>query len=62
MLQRLRFLHLGLAFVLAFAAIKMLIARWFEIGPLTSLAVILGLLGATIALSLAIPPKSKSAT
>jgi tellurite resistance protein TerC len=60
MLQRLRFLHLGLAFVLAFAAIKMLIARWFEIGPLTSLAVILGLLGATIALSLAIPPQSHS--
>jgi len=58
MLQKLRFLHFGLAFVLAFAAIKMLAARWFEIGPIASLSVILALLGATIALSLALPPKS----
>lgn len=60
LLNRLRFLHYGLAAVLAFAAIKMLAAHWLEIGPLTSLGVILGLLGITVACSLLFPP-SKSA-
>ncbi len=55
MLEKLRFLHYGLAAVLAFAALKMLAARWLEIGPLTSLAVILSLLAITVALSLALP-------
>ncbi|SFS17462.1 tellurite resistance protein TerC [Granulicella pectinivorans] len=57
MLAKLRFLHYGLAAVLAFAAIKMLATRWFELGPLSSLAVILGLLGITTGLSLAFPAK-----
>ena len=61
MLQKLRFLHYGLAFVLAFAAIKMLAARWFEIGPIASLSVILALLSATIALSLASPARKSLA-
>jgi tellurite resistance protein TerC len=52
MLATLRFLHFGLAAVLAFAAIKMLAADWIEIGPLVSLAVIVGVLGITIAISL----------
>ena len=52
MLAKLRFLHFGLAAVLAFAAIKMLLSSWIEVGPLLSLAVIAGLLGITIALSL----------
>jgi tellurite resistance protein TerC len=52
MLAKLRFLHFGLAAVLAFAAIKMLLAAWIEIGPLVSLAVIAGLLGVTIGASL----------
>jgi tellurite resistance protein TerC len=55
MLEKLRFLHYGLAAVLAFAAIKMLGAAWFEIGPMISLAVIVGLLGICIALSLLMP-------
>jgi tellurite resistance protein TerC len=55
MLEKLRFLHFGLAAVLAFAALKMVAARWFEIAPLPSLAIILVLLGITIALSLALP-------
>ena len=42
LLVKLRFLHYGLAIVLAFAAFKMLAASWVDIGPLTSLAVILG--------------------
>ena len=37
LLVKLRFLHYGLAVVLAFAAIKMLSAHWIEIGTLTSL-------------------------
>jgi tellurite resistance protein TerC len=52
MLRQLRFLHYGLAAILAFAALRMLAARWIEVGPMTSLAVILGMLGITIVLSL----------
>ncbi len=52
MLSRLRYLHFGLAAVLAFAALKMLLAKKIEVGPLPSLAVIAGLLGITIAASL----------
>jgi tellurite resistance protein TerC len=51
-LSKLRFLHFGLAAVLAFAAAKMLLADWVEIGPLASLAVIAGLIGVTIGASL----------
>ena len=53
MFKKLRYLHFGLAFVLLFASAKMLIADWLEIGPLTSLAVIVGILGVTVASSLA---------
>jgi tellurite resistance protein TerC len=52
LLAKLRFLHYGLAAVLAFAAFKMLAAHYLEIGPLTSLATIIVILGTTIALSL----------
>ena len=52
MLARLRFLHFGLAAVLAFAAGKMLISSWIEVGPLLSLLVIAALLGITITASL----------
>jgi tellurite resistance protein TerC len=55
MLSKLRFLHLGLAAVLAFAAIKMLLADWIDIGPLTSMAIIATLLTATIAASFLFP-------
>jgi tellurite resistance protein TerC len=60
LLAKLRFLHYGLAAVLAFAALKMLSAHLYEIGPLTSLAVIVSLLGITIALSLLIKPPSEA--
>src|ERR1700761_2400004 len=52
MLARLRFLHFGLAAVLAFAALKMLLADWIDVGPMLSLLVIAVLLGITITLSL----------
>ena len=54
-LSRLRFLHFGLAAVLAFAALKMLCERWISVGPLTSLAVIVGMLLLTVLLSLSLP-------
>jgi tellurite resistance protein TerC len=52
MLAKLRFLHFGLAAVLAFAAIKMILSSWIEVGPLASLLVIAVLLGITITASI----------
>jgi len=57
MLARLRYLHYGLAVVLAFAAVKMLASHWIEVGPLASLGVIIGVLAITIVASLFAPPK-----
>jgi len=51
-LGKLAYLHYGLAAVLAFAAGKMLIAHWYEVTPLVSLAVIFGILAITIVISL----------
>jgi tellurite resistance protein TerC len=51
LLIKLRFLHYGLAAVLAFAALKMLSAPWLNIGPLASLATIVIMLGSTVILS-----------
>ena len=55
LLEKLRFLHYGLAAVLGFAAVKMLAAAWIEIGPMVSLGAILTMLGVTVALSLIFP-------
>jgi tellurite resistance protein TerC len=55
MLAKLRYLHYGLAAVLAFAAVKMLAADWIVIGPLVSIAVIAALMGVTIGVSLKAP-------
>ena len=57
LLTRLRFLHFGLAAVLAFAALKMLAEPRIEVGPLLSLAVIAVILGVTVVLSLLLPKK-----
>jgi tellurite resistance protein TerC len=51
-LSKLPYLHLGLAAVLAFAAAKMLLADWIQVGPLISLAVIASLIAVTIGASL----------
>jgi tellurite resistance protein TerC len=48
MLKRLRFLHFGLAAILTFAAGKMLLEDRVEVGPVTSLAVIAGVLAVTV--------------
>ncbi len=55
LLSKLRFLHYGLAGVLAFAAFKIFAAPWLEIGPAVSLACIGTILGGTISLSLCRP-------
>jgi tellurite resistance protein TerC len=60
LLVKLRFLHYGLAVVLAFAAFKMLSAHWLDIGPLTSLAVIVVVLSITIVLSLIAKPSAQA--
>jgi tellurite resistance protein TerC len=60
LLTKLRFLHYGLAAVLAFAAAKMLAASWIEVGPLVSLGVIVVLLGITIGISLRFPKGTKA--
>ncbi len=52
LLKQLRYLHFGLAAVLAFAAFKMLAEPRIVVGPLVSLAVIAGLLVVTVAASL----------
>jgi len=57
-LSRLRFLHYGLAAVLAFAGLMMLLADWIEVSPLISLAAIAVLLGVTIAASLLRPQQA----
>ncbi len=51
-LAKLRYLHFGLAAVLAFAAVKMLAADWLAVGPVMSLVVIAGLVGVTVGASL----------
>jgi len=52
LLTKLRYLHYGLAAVLAFAALKMLAAHWYEISPVLSLAIVVVMLGITVAVSL----------
>lgn len=52
-----RYLSEGLALVLCFVGIKMLLADVFHIPTAVSLAVILGILGGSIALSLLLPQK-----
>jgi tellurite resistance protein TerC len=53
MLDKLRYLHYGLAAILAFAALKMLGARWFEVPATVSLAVMGGILAVCAAVSAA---------
>ncbi|AXC11388.1 Integral membrane protein TerC [Acidisarcina polymorpha] len=52
MLDRFRLLHYGLAAILGFVALKMLLARWVHVNVVISLAVILGILAIFIAASL----------
>jgi len=51
-MESLKYMKYGLGAILAFVGIKMLIADYYEISVLTSLAVIIGLLVVTIAISM----------
>jgi tellurite resistance protein TerC len=59
-LAKLRFLHFGLAAVLGFAAVKMLLADWVEIGPGVSLAVIAGVMALTVGVSMVAGRKTET--
>lgn len=48
----LRYLHYGLAFVLAFAGVKMMIHEWVTIPPLTSIAIVTGSIALAVIASL----------
>ena len=52
MLKQLRYMHFGLATILAFAAVKMLAADYITIGPIPSLIAIAAILTLTITASL----------
>lgn len=61
--DRLRYLHVGLAVVLCFVGLKMITGHWFEIGIGLSLAFVALSLGTSVAASLLIPvrtPKTES--
>jgi tellurite resistance protein TerC len=59
-LQRLRYLHYGLAGVLAFAAAKILLHDWLEVPPWASIAIIAAIFGAAIWASLRAPPVERA--
>ena len=58
LVQRLRYLKVGLALVLAFVGAKMLIADRYRISDLVSLLVVAGLILFAALLSLVVPPKN----
>jgi tellurite resistance protein TerC len=57
-IRSLRFLRVGLAVMLLFVAVKMLLAGWIEISPLVTLIVIAVIFGASIAASRLFPEKA----
>lgn len=59
-LARFRYLHTGLAAVLAFVGLKMLLSPWLHVPTLVSLAVVVTMLGLTVAASLYFPAKETS--
>ena len=58
-LERVRYLHYGLAAVLAFAAFKLLTHDWLPVPPLLSVAIIVVILAGTIAVSLWFAPEGR---
>jgi len=55
LLPRFRFLHQGLAAILVFVGAKMSLSEWLPVSAPISLAVIVGILGTTVAASLLLP-------
>lgn len=58
--DKFRFLRFGLAFILSFVGVKMILADHFHIPTLVSLAIVVGGLVVSIALSLLIPEKEEA--
>jgi tellurite resistance protein TerC len=56
--DRFAYLPIGLAVILLFIGVKLLVSPWFHLPALASLAIVLGIVGASIALSLARPPRA----
>lgn len=61
-LARFRYLHTGLAAVLAFVGLKMLLSPWLHVPTLASLGVVVTLLGITVAASVYYPEEPASPT
>jgi tellurite resistance protein TerC len=61
LLPRFRFLHQGLAAILVFVGVKMTLSEWLPVSAPISLAVIVGILVATVAASLLFPEASEIA-
>ena len=55
---KLRYLKLGLALVLAFVGLKMLVGTYVRLSELTSLLIVVGLLGGSAGASLLFPPSA----
>ena len=56
-----RFLRIGLAFILVFIGVKMLLVRWHPISTTTSLEVILAIFAVSIGVSIAMARLKKKA-
>ena len=57
MMSRFHYLDLGLAAILVFIGLKMMVAKWLHVPNLLSLGVIAGVLTTAIVVSLLRPPK-----
>lgn len=62
LMDKFHYLKIGLAFVLGFVGVKMLINAWYHVPIVASLAVIVGILGLSIAISLLRPKKHDELT
>ncbi len=60
-LEKVRYLHYGIAGVLAFAAFKLVTHDWFPVPPLVSVGIIIAILTTTILVSLHVGPKGEPA-
>jgi len=61
-IAELRYLHFGLAGVLAFAAVKLIGAEWFHVPPLVSVGIIAATIGASVWASLRAGRAEREAT
>jgi len=60
LLPRFRFLNYGLALILVFIGIRMLIEHWVKIPTVLTLLIVVGVLAGSVLASLVIPPREKA--